>query len=213
MKPPARRRALDRSQLPHCPQAKSWVEGSQGHSEFPIQNLPFCIFSAPGTERPRGGVAIGDLILDVAGVAQLLPATAARIALQADATSLNALFALGNDAMRTLRLALFDLLADAKHETSVRPYLHIAADCAMHLPFAIGDYTDFYAGIHHAENIGRLFRPENPLLPNYKYVPIGYHGRSSSDPPERRAGRAPAWPESWTRHGRAALLADRAAGL
>jgi fumarylacetoacetase len=164
----------------HCPQAKSWVKSSQGHSEFPIQNLPFGIFSAPGTGRPRGGVAIGDDILDIAGVAQLLPAAAAKIALQADATSLNTLFALGNDAMRTLRLALFDLLADAKHETSVRPYLHMAADGAMHLPFAIGDYTDFYTGIHHAENIGRQFRPDNPLLPNYKYVPIGYHGRSSS---------------------------------
>ncbi len=164
----------------HCPQAKSWVEGSQGHSDFPIQNLPFGIFSAPGTERPRGGVAIGDYILDMAGVAQLLPAAVAKIALQADAASLNALFALGNDAMRTLRLALFDLLADAKNEGSVRPYLHAAADCAMHLPFTIGDYTDFYTGIHHAENIGRQFRPENPLLPNYKHVPIGYHGRASS---------------------------------
>lgn len=164
----------------HCPQAKSWVEGSEGHSEFPIQNLPLGIFSPPGTDRPRGGVAIGDHILDVAGVAALLPAPAAKIALQADAASLNALFALGNDAMRTLRLALFDLLADAKHEAAVRPYLHAAAECTLHLPFAIGDYTDFYTGIHHAENIGRQFRPENPLLPNYKYVPIGYHGRASS---------------------------------
>ncbi|MBO9580110.1 MAG: fumarylacetoacetase [Sphingobium sp.] len=164
----------------HCPQAKSWVDGSEGHSEFPIQNLPFGIFSPSGSDLPRGGIAIGDFVLDVAAMADLLPPAAGKTARQADAPSLNGLFALGNEAMRALRLALFDLLADAKHEAAVRPHLHAAADCQMHLPFAIGDYTDFYAGIHHAENIGRQFRPENPLLPNYKFVPIGYHGRSSS---------------------------------
>lgn len=164
----------------HCPKATSWVASAQGHADFPIQNLPLGIFTPTGDERPRGGVAIGDMILDVAAVADQLPEAAAEIARRAGATSLNALLALGNEAMRTLRLGLFDLLAKAENQTAVQPHLHPATSCQMHLPFQIGDYTDFYTGIHHAENIGRQFRPDNPLLPNYKYVPIGYHGRSSS---------------------------------
>jgi fumarylacetoacetase len=167
----------------HCPQATSWVEGAAGHAEFPIQNLPFGIFSPPDAERPRGGVAIGNHIVDVGAVADLLPGPAAEIARLADAPQLNALFALGNTAMRTLRVALFDLLTGAERESAVRPNLHEASGCRMHLPFVIGDFTDFYTGIHHAENIGRQFRPDSPLLPNYKYVPIGYHGRSSSIQP------------------------------
>ena len=164
----------------HCPEAKSWVESAQGHGDFPIQNLPFGIFTPQENDRARGGVAIGDWLLDVAAVAAMLPGPAAQIARHADAPHLNALFALGNDAMRTLRVALFDLLSDGAQQKATEPHLHAASECRMHLPFAVGDYTDFYTGIHHAENIGRQFRPENPLLPNYKYVPIGYHGRSSS---------------------------------
>lgn len=164
----------------HCPQATSWVESAQGHPEFPIQNLPFGIFTPPGSDRPRGGVAIGAMILDVAALAPLLEGEAAEMARLGDAPSLNALFARGNGVMRTLRLAIFDRLTDRAHEASLRPHLYEAADCTLHLPCAIGDYTDFYTGIRHAENIGRQFRPDNPLLPNYKHVPIGYHGRSSS---------------------------------
>ncbi len=171
---------LDRT---HASQATSWIESAQSHPDFPVQNLPFGIFSPPGSDLPRAGVAIGDHILDVAGIADLLPDAARGIAHHADAPDLNALFAQGNKAMRTLRLGLFDLLTDGTNAATVRPHLHAAAGCRMHLPFAIGDYTDFYTGIHHAENIGRQFRPENPLLPNYKYVPIGYHGRSSSIQP------------------------------
>ncbi len=113
--------------------------------------------------------------------------------------------------MRTLRLGLFDLLVDAKNEVAVRRHLHRAMDCRMGLPFAIGDYTDFYSGIHHAENIGRQFRPENPLLPNYKYVPIGYHGRSSSIQPSgvpvvRPQGQSRAAGEDEPRFGPTARL-------
>lgn len=164
----------------HRPQATSWVESAQGHPDFPIQNLPFGIFTPPGSDRPRGGVAIGNYILEVAGVAGMLSDAASRIARDADAPALNMLFAQGNEAMRALRLGLFDLLADEKNEAAAHRHLYANVDCRIHLPFVIGDYTDFYTGIHHAENIGRQFRPANPLLPNYKYVPIGYHGRSSS---------------------------------
>src|SRR3546814_1077873 len=79
-----------------------------------------------------------------------------------------------------MRRDLFTLLTDSAKEDTVRPALYQAADCTLHLPAQISDYTEFYAGIRHAENVGRQFRPDNPLLPNYKYVPIGYHGRASS---------------------------------
>lgn len=170
-------KALDRT---HDPRATSWVESADGHADFPIQNLPLGIVTLPGADAPRGGVAIGDMVLDIAGVAGLLDGKAAEAARLADAPNLNALFADGNGAADALRLALFDLLSDPAHADAVRPHLHAGADCMLHLPFTIGDYTDFYTGIHHAENIGKQFRPDNPLLPNYKYVPIGYHGRASS---------------------------------
>lgn len=163
----------------HDPAARSWVPSADGHPDFPVQNLPLGIFSTPGS-RPRGGVAIGDEILDIAGVADLLEGDARAAALLAGQGALNALFEAGPDAMRALRHGLFRLLTDASRAAAVRPALHRAADCTLHLPAKIGDYTDFYTGIHHAVNVGKLFRPDNPLLPNYKYVPIGYHGRSSS---------------------------------
>jgi len=170
-------KALDRT---HDPRAACWVEGADGHADFPVQNLPLGIVAFPGGDGPRGGVAIGALVLDLAGITPLLDGKAADAARLTDAPCLNALFANGNGKADALRRALFDLLTDANRATAVRPHLHPSTDCTLHLPFAIGDYTDFYTGIHHAENIGRQFRPDNPLLPNYKYVPIGYHGRASS---------------------------------
>jgi fumarylacetoacetase len=165
----------------HCPQATSWVESADDHPMFPVQNLPLGIFSPPlDAGRPRGGVAIGEMIIDLPAVASLLDGDAAEAARLADSDSLNALFARGNGMLRALRLALFDRLTDTRHADAMRPHLHAAAECTLHLPCAVGDYTDFYTGIHHAENIGRQFRPDNPLLPNYKHVPIGYHGRASS---------------------------------
>ncbi len=160
----------------HDPALASWVPGGAGHPDFPVQNLPLGIFAAAGG-TPRPGTAIGDMILDLTGVAALLPEAAARTLA---GTTLNALFALPAADRRALRRAVSRLLTDEAHRTLVEPLLHPAADCTMHLPAAIGDYTDFYVGIHHANNVGRQFRPDQPLLPNYKWVPIGYHGRASS---------------------------------
>jgi fumarylacetoacetase len=162
----------------HDPARSSWVEGADGHAEFPIQNLPLGVFSPPGG-GPRPGVAIGDRILDLRGIAgEGLLADGL-----ADAVSnptLNALFGLAGAERRELRRRLSALLSDPAHRPRVSAHLHEAARCVLHLPAAIGDYTDFYVGIHHANNVGRQFRPDNPLLPNYKHVPIGYHGRASS---------------------------------
>lgn len=163
----------------HDPTARSWVESANGHSDFPVQNLPLCVF-APSGREPRGGVAIGDEILDMAAVAPLLDGDAAETARLAGTDVLNDVLGGGNDALRALRRGLFALLTDPAKREAVTPALYRAADCTLHMPVKVGDYTDFYAGIHHATNIGKLFRPDNPLLPNYKYVPIGYHGRASS---------------------------------
>ncbi len=154
----------------------SWVASAAGHPDFPVQNMPFGIFS-PARGPARAGVAIGDMILDLSGAAQWLPDTAARTLGHA---TLNALFALPSADRVALRRRLSRLLTEEAHRAELEPLLHPAADCAMHLPCAIGDYTDFYVGIHHATNIGKQFRPDQPLLPNYKWVPIGYHGRASS---------------------------------
>jgi len=163
----------------HAPSLRSWVASANGHTDFPIQNLPFGSFTPLG--RPsRGGIAIGDQILDLAALAAsgLLQGEAQSAAVAGSSSTLNPLLALGAGPRRALRRAVSALLAEG---APVRPeLLHKAADCTMNLPAQVGDYTDFYAGIHHATNVGKLFRPDNPLLPNYKYVPIGYHGRASS---------------------------------
>jgi fumarylacetoacetase len=176
--------AIDRT---HAATLRSWVESAEGHAEFPIQNLPLGLFVPPGGGAPRGGVAIGDRILDLSvalsgGLLYGLAADAARAAI---GPTLNPLLALGPAPRRALRDQLSSLLqADGEQAGHARtlgePLLPRAQDCTLLLPAAIGDYTDFYAGIHHAVNVGRLFRPDNPLLPNYKHVPIGYHGRASS---------------------------------
>lgn len=163
----------------HDSAAHSWVESAAAHSDFPVQNLPLGIFSLPGGE-PRGGVAIGEEILDIAAIAPLLEGAASTAALLAGKPALNDLLEAGSDVLRALRQGVFRLLTDPSQASAVRPALHRATECTMHLPVVIRDYTDFYSGINHAVNVGKLFRPDNPLLPNYKYVPIGYHGRSSS---------------------------------
>ena len=174
---------------------RSWVEGSDT-GDFPIQNLPLGIFAPPGM-APRAGVAIGGFILDLPGVhaTGLLSAEAAEAAEAASAArggTLNGLLALGAGPRRALRRQLFALLADGSAAQPVLlGLLHERAACTLHLPCAIGDYTDFYAGIHHATNVGLQFRPGNPLLPNYKHVPIGYHGRASSVRPSGVAVRRP----------------------
>ncbi|WP_298399562.1 fumarylacetoacetase [Sphingobium sp.] len=162
----------------HDPARTSWVDSANGHADFPIQNLPYGVFS-PGDAPARIGVAIGDHVLDLAACAQsgLLPADAATLCGE---PALNSLMAAPGALRRALRRQLSDLLSAPDARAQVEGKLHTLKDCVLHLPARIGDYTDFYVGIHHATNVGRLFRPDNPLLPNYKYVPIGYHGRASS---------------------------------
>lgn len=165
----------------HDAARRSWVESAQG-SEFPIQNLPLGVFSPPGG-RPRGGVAIGEMILDLslAARSELLTGPAKLAAEAGSGPRLNALLGLGAGPRRALRRRLSELLAQRSPDRAeVETWLYPTAKCELHLPCAIGDYTDFYAGIHHALNIGRQFRPDSPLLRNYKHVPIGYHGRASS---------------------------------
>jgi fumarylacetoacetase len=168
----------------HAPALQSWVPSANGHTDFPIQNLPLGIFS-PAGGAPRAGVAIGDQILDLPALAAtgLLHGEALRAAQAAQGGTLNGLLALGAGPRQALRQALSALLArGGAAEAHASAVLHESADCTLHLPAAIGDYTDFYTGIYHATAIGKLFRPDAPLLPNYKYVPIGYHGRSSVRP-------------------------------
>lgn len=166
----------------HDPARTSFVASANGHADLPIQNLPFGVF-APQGAAPRGGVAIGGAILDLAAAARSgrLTGEAQSAAEAASGPTLNPLLALAPSARRALRRALSGLLAaGSAHQDEVSGWLHAQADCVLHLPARIGDYTDFYAGIHHAMNVGKQFRPDNPLLPNYRYVPIGYHGRASS---------------------------------
>src|SRR5262249_30207582 len=145
---------------------------------FPIQNLPLGIFSASKGSEGRAGIAIGDSILDIASAneAGFFSGPARDAAEAASSGSLNNFFAAGPNARRALRAAASQILdshgADRKRIEQISGrFLRRAADCAMHLPARIGDYTDFYVGIHHATNIGKVFRPDNPLLPNYKHVP------------------------------------------
>ena len=168
----------------HDPARTSWIESANpATADFPLQNLPFGVFRPAETKSPRIGVAIGDQILDLFAAADLdlLPAAARAFCQQ---TTLNALMAAGPAAWTSLRARLSELLgADscpAALQAQVRRCLVPQGAATMQLPAAIGDYTDFYASIFHATNVGRLFRPDQPLLPNYKWVPIGYHGRSSS---------------------------------
>jgi fumarylacetoacetase len=153
----------------------SWVESASG-SDFPIENLPLGIFSV-GNRRRRAGVAIGDFVLDLVAIAELLDESWRDDLSQ---PVLNAWLARGHQAQADLRERLTEILTDERYRDDVEPELIGLTEARMHVPCLIGDYTDFYVGIHHATNVGKQFRPDNPLLPNYKYVPIGYHGRASS---------------------------------
>ena len=155
----------------------SWVAGADG-SDFPLENLPLGVFRR-GDGAACVGSAIGDSILDLraAANAELLPGELTEACRE---ESLNALMAMGRVASSALRERMQELLSDAGARGRVEPLLVARAGAEMLLPARIGDYTDFYASVYHATNVGRLFRPDNPLLPNYKWVPIGYHGRASS---------------------------------
>ncbi|GJD98311.1 fumarylacetoacetase [Methylobacterium isbiliense] len=177
----------------HDPGLRSWVPGADGHADFPIQNLAFGVV-APSGEGPRAGVAIGAFVLDLPGAlaAGLVEGEAGRAVAAMREPALNGFLALGAGPRRALRLRLVELLREGAPERgAVEPLLHPAASCTPHLPARIGDYTDFYAGLHHATSVGRLFRPDEPLLANYKHVPIGYHGRASSVIPSGQPVRRP----------------------
>ena len=173
---------MDQIDETHDPHLRSWVAGADApDGDFPIQNLPFGVFRIAGSRRVgRVGVAIGDHILEAARVAPLLEAEAAAAARACASSSLNRLMALGRPASTALRRGLSRLLSDRRRSSEVHPFLTPMAGAELMLPARIGDYTDFYASAHHATNVGALFRPDNPLLPNYKWVPIAYHGRASS---------------------------------
>ncbi len=169
----------------HDPRLTSWVDSAnRPGSDFPIQNLPFAVFRRAGSAEPlRCGVAIGDAIVDLTALGAAAPGAgpAAEALAACAAPALNALMALGPEAAIALRRALSGLLrAGSAHAGALGVALVPQRQAEFAVPARIGDYTDFYTSIHHATAVGRLFRPDQPLLPNYKWVPIAYHGRASS---------------------------------
>jgi len=169
----------------HDAALRSWVESANApDTDFPIQNLPFGAFRRARQDEPlRIGVAIGDQILDLKQARQQCPwgADVEELLAPLAQGELKPLMAAPPATRRRLRSALSAALAEGSDQG---PFLELClvpqASAEMALPCAIGDYTDFYTGIHHATAVGKLFRPDQPLLPNYKWVPIGYHGRASS---------------------------------
>jgi fumarylacetoacetase len=168
----------------HDPNLRSWVESAnQQDTDFPIQNLPFGVFRRQGSaQTPRIGVAIGDKILDLARCYQLglLSELPEHLQIACTSPNLNLLMGMGITARLALRQRLSQLLRADTQQHPPADIIISMSEVELLLPANIGDYTDFYASIFHATNIGKLFRPDNPLLPNYKYVPIAYHGRASS---------------------------------
>jgi len=171
----------------HDPNLRSWVTSAQDDAtDFPIQNLPFGMFCRED-DAARVGIAIGDQVVDIgACVAEgLVGGAAAKAAKLATGTTLNALMQLGRGSAASLREAVSRLLQEGTEEgtkaAGIRERILVPVDdVELRLPAHIGDFTDFYSSIFHAERVGRMFRPDNPLLPNYKYVPIAYHGRAST---------------------------------
>ncbi|WP_019937960.1 fumarylacetoacetase [Bordetella sp. FB-8] len=169
----------------HDPALQSWVASANlAGTDFPIQNLPYAVFRRAGSSQAlRPGVAIGEHIVDLAALAALDPfdGPAAQALAACTGDALNPLMALGQAHWRALRLALSRALrAGSPLQDKIEPLLVAQADAQYGMPARVGDYTDFYISVHHATTVGKQFRPDNPLLPNYKWVPIGYHGRASS---------------------------------
>jgi len=171
----------------HDPSARSWITAAQAADcDYTLQNLPHGVFTHKGTlEPPRGGVAIGDQVLDLGHLAAtgLLEGQAQVACSVAAGETLNAFMGLGQPAWRSLRRALFRMLssdADPATQDKVRACLVPMAQAEMKLPVQVRNYTDFYTSLHHAVNVGRVIRPDNPLTPNFQWLPIAYHGRASS---------------------------------
>ena len=168
----------------HDPDARSFVESANiPGCDFPIQNLPFGAFTNGENSCSSLGVAIGDQVLDLGAAAEraLLDDVDDATYEVCKEPCLNPLMGLGPARWTALRRALFQLLHEnSANQAEAEACLRQRQDITMVLPVEIGDYTDFYASVYHASNVGALFRPDNPLLPNYKWVPIAYHGRASS---------------------------------
>ncbi len=171
----------------HDPELRSWVASANlPGADFPIQNLPFGVFSRKGGADRRVGVAIGDQIVDVTECEKgnVWGEGAREVARLCADSTLNRVADSSPESLSQFRARLSELLAGDPDSGGIKSLpdraLISMADAEMHMPARIGDYTDFYASIYHATNVGKLFRPDNPLLPNYKYLPIGYHGRASS---------------------------------
>jgi len=174
--------ALDQT---HDPALRSWVTSAHAAgADFTIQNLPLGVMTVGSEARPA--VAIGDRAVDLrhARDAGLLGTLPQDVASALDGDTLNALLALGRPALRTLRAAASSMLRaetePGKRAAADQKLARPIREAEMRLPVEVGDFTDFYASVDHATNVGSMFRPDNPLLPNYRHVPIAYHGRASS---------------------------------
>jgi fumarylacetoacetase len=166
--------------LPTTPPTSSplttWVPGADG-SLFDVDNLPYGVFSQAG-EEPRVGVRIGDLVLDLAPVAAAEMLDVHHVFQE---RTLNALMAEGRQVRESVRTWIIGLLTEEAERDLVEPHLVPLSEVSLHLPIAVADYVDFYASEHHASNVGRIFRPDaEPLLPNWKHLPVGYHGRAGT---------------------------------
>lgn len=171
----------------HDPASRSWLAAANTPgADFPIQNLPFGVFRRAGSDEAfRGGVAIGDQVIDLAEAARtpLFEGLARQAAQACSGDALNPFLAMGPAAWRALRHALFDTLrqdADAAAVSALHACMHPQSLAEYSVPTRIGNYTDFYTSIHHARNVGRVIRPDDPLTPNFQWLPIAYHGRASS---------------------------------
>ncbi|MEO6017403.1 MAG: fumarylacetoacetase [Polaromonas sp.] len=178
---------LDNANPTHSAFAKSWVASANAEGcDFPIQNLPFAVFRRTGSDEAfRGGVAIGDQVIDLAQVAatDCLDGLARAAAQACAQPALNDFFTMGPKAWKALRHGLFELLEKAFYGAKVdalRECLIPQEDVEFSVPARIGDYTDFYTSLDHAMNIGVMMRPDDPITSNFKWIPIAYHGRVSS---------------------------------
>jgi len=183
----------------HDPALRSWAPAADDpDGDWPIQNLPLGVFRTADAPAPRIGTTIGTSVLDLGACSRqgLFRGSLDDAGHACAGATLNALMALGPDASTALRRQVSAWLRAGsrggnEHRAAIEPLLIDRSRVEMLLPAAVGDYTDFYASIHHATNIGSMFRPDEPLLPNYKHVPIGYHGRVSSVVPSGTAVRRP----------------------
>jgi fumarylacetoacetase len=165
----------------HDPARRSFVESANAPgTDFPIQNLPFGVFRPAPGQAPRVGVAIGDQIVDVAASGTAFDGLAAEAAKACSAASLNPLMSLGSQTWSALRLALSRALSTQDSDESIARHFTAMAQAEILLPVAVPNFTDFFASVFHATNAGRMFRPDSPLMANYKYVPVAYHSRASS---------------------------------